>query len=59
MLTGKRDRGRRPKCTERPSSAYTCWPRTVWTIPSRPKFREAAEICFDDLGIDPPQQGGG
>jgi|TARA_B110001452_G_C15070865_1_gene373752 hypothetical protein len=23
------------------------------------QIQEAAEICFDDLGIDPPQQGGG
>ena len=23
------------------------------------QMQEAAEICFDDLGIDPPQQGGG
>ena len=23
------------------------------------QIQEAADICFDDLGIDPPQQGGG
>ena len=23
------------------------------------QIQEAADICFDELGIDPPQQGGG
>ena len=48
---------------EDPSAESPLRPLLVQLITSgeylQTQIQEAADICFDDLGIDPPQQGGG
>ena len=48
---------------EDPSAESPLQPLLVQLVTSgeylQTQIQEAADICFDDLGIDPPQQGGG